>query len=107
MPLDTKHLFLTSPELANQFILISILILILSLMGRRAAGPTAAFFPVRGPSNTSPRRHAMCHGWPRSLLRVDLFKSEVSIISQIPGNTNALLKRRRVTILIIGSVLLG
>jgi hypothetical protein len=80
MPLDTKHLFLTSPELGNQFILILILILILT--GRRAAGPTAAFLPVRGPSNTSPRRHAMCHGWPRSLSRVDLFKSEVSIISR-------------------------
>jgi hypothetical protein len=31
MPLDTKHLFLISPELENQFILISI------LMPRRAA----------------------------------------------------------------------
>ena len=59
-----------------------ILILILILTGRRAAGPTAAFLPVRGPSKTSPRRHAMCHGWPRSLSRVDLFKSELSIISK-------------------------
>jgi hypothetical protein len=35
MPLDTKHLFLTSPELGNQFILILI------LTGRRAAMPCA------------------------------------------------------------------
>ena len=78
MPLDTKRLFLTLPELGNQFILILILI----LTGRRAAGPTAAFLPVRGPSKISPRRHAMCHGWPRSLSRVDLFKSELRIISR-------------------------
>jgi hypothetical protein len=45
MPLDTKHLFVTSPELGNQFILILI------LTGRRAAGATAAFFPVRAFQN--------------------------------------------------------
>ena len=75
MPLDTKHLFVTSPKLGKSIYLNVNLDLDRPPRRRRHCRIFS------GSGIPKPRRAAMpmCHGWPRSLSRVDLFKSEVSI----------------------------